>query len=92
MNLPRSDSGPLVVVGQPAGFSSNPLENVVHEPVHVRHGLGADACIRVHVLQNLVDVDPSLPLAAFGGLPRPLTDLPAGTGTEAAAFLGAMMN
>ena len=71
LNLPGSDGGPLVVVGQPAGFGSNPLENVVNERVHDRHGLRADASIRVHLLQNLVDVDSvrflsfSLPLASF---------------------------
>ena len=71
LNLPGCDGGPLIVVGQPAGFGSNPLKNVVHERVHDRHGLGADTCIRVHLLQNLVDVDSvrflsfSLPLASF---------------------------
>ena len=31
LDLPGGDGGPLVVVGQAAGFSSNPLEEIIHK-------------------------------------------------------------
>jgi hypothetical protein len=55
--LPGGDGEPLVVVGEPAGLGSNPLEQVVDERVHDAHGLGRHAGVRVHLLQHLVDVD-----------------------------------
>ena len=44
---------PLVVVGELAGLGGDPLEEVVHEGVHDRHGLGGDAGVGVHLLQHL---------------------------------------
>ena len=38
-------------------FSSHLLEDVVDERVEDRHGLGRDAGVGVHLLQDLVDVD-----------------------------------
>ena len=57
LDLPGGDGGPLVVVGKTAGLSSNPLEQVVDKRVHDAHGLGGDTSVRVHLLQDLVDVD-----------------------------------
>ena len=34
LNLARGDGGPLVVVGELAGLSGDPLEHVVDERVH----------------------------------------------------------
>ena len=48
---------PLVVVSELACLSSNTLEQVVDERVHDAHGLGGDTGVRVHLLENLVDVD-----------------------------------
>lgn len=42
---------------QTRGLGSDPLEDVVDETVHDRHGFAADAGIRVHLLQHLVDVN-----------------------------------
>ena len=57
LDLPGGDGGPLVVVGQTGGLGSDPLEDVVDEGVHDAHGLGGDAGVGVHLLQDLVDVD-----------------------------------
>ena len=57
LDLPRGDGGPLVVVGQTGGLGGNPLEDVVDKGVHDAHGLGGDTGVRVHLLQDLVDVD-----------------------------------
>ena len=57
LDLARGDGGPLVVVSQSAGLSSDPLEQIVDERVHDAHGLGGDASVRVDLLQHLVDVD-----------------------------------
>ena len=46
-----------VVVSQTRRLGSDSLEDVVHERVHDRHGLAADAGVRVNLLQHLVDVD-----------------------------------
>ena len=67
LDLPGGDGGPLVVVGQAAGFSSNPLKQVVDEGVHDAHGLGGDSSVRVDLLQHLVDVD-SVGLLPLGPL------------------------
>ena len=40
LDLPRSDGGPLVVVGQFGSLSSDTLEEIVDEGVHDAHGLG----------------------------------------------------
>ena len=57
LDLPGSDGGPLVVVGQFGSLSSDTLEEIVDEGVHDAHGLGGDTGIGVHLLQHLVDVD-----------------------------------
>ena len=57
LDLPGGDGGPLVVVGELAGLSGDPLEQVVDERVHDAHGLGRDSGVRVDLLQHLVDVD-----------------------------------
>lgn len=57
LNLPGCDGRALVVVRQAGSFSSNTLEDVVDEGVHDGHGLARDASVRMHLLQNLVDVD-----------------------------------
>jgi len=57
LDLPASDGGPLVVMGQTRGLSGNALEDVVHERVHDGHGLGGDTGVGVDLLQHLVDVD-----------------------------------
>ena len=57
LDLPRGDGGPLVVVSKTAGLGSNTLKQVVDKRVHDAHGLGGDTSVRVHLLQDLVDVD-----------------------------------
>ena len=57
LDLPGSDGGPLVVVGQFGSLGSDTLEEIVDERVHDAHGLGGDTGIGVHLLQHLVDVD-----------------------------------
>ena len=57
LDLAGGDGGPLVVVSQPAGLGSDPLEQVVDEGVHDGHGLGGHTGVGVDLLQHLVDVD-----------------------------------
>ena len=57
LDLAGGDGGPLVVVSQTAGLSSDSLEQIVDERVHDAHGLGGDASVGVDLLQHLVDVD-----------------------------------
>ena len=57
LDLPGGDGGPLVVVGKTAGLSSDTLKDIVDKGVHDAHGLGADTGVRVHLLEDLVDVD-----------------------------------
>ena len=66
LDLPGGDGGPLVVVGEPGGLGGDALEDVVDERVHDGHGLGGDAGVGVHLLEDLVDVD------GVGLLPPPL--------------------
>ena len=47
----------LIVSGQLGSFSRDLFEDVVDEGVHDAHRLGGDAGVRVHLLQDLVDVD-----------------------------------
>ena len=47
----------LVVSRELGGFSRDLLEDVVDERVHDGHSLGGDAGVRVHLLEDLVDVD-----------------------------------
>ena len=57
LDLAGRDGGPLVVVSQPGGFGGNPLEDVIDKRVHDRHGFGRDSSVRMHLFQDLVDVD-----------------------------------
>jgi len=74
LDLPGGDGGPLVVVGKAGGLSGDPLKDVIDKGVHDRHGLGADASVGVHLLEDLVDVDGvrllpllfALPLVSLG--------------------------
>ncbi len=56
-----------VVVSKTRRLGSNALKDVVDKAVHDRHGLAADARVRVDLLEHLVDVDgvalPSSPLS-----------------------------
>ena len=52
LDLPRGNGGPLVVVSQTAGLGGDALEDVVHERVHDRHGLGGDASVGVSGPKN----------------------------------------
>ena len=42
LDLPGGDGGPLVVVGETGSLGGDSLEDVIHERVHDRHGLGRD--------------------------------------------------
>ena len=57
LDLSGGDGAAPVVVGQTGGLCGDALKDVIHEGVHDRHGLGADASVRVDLLQHLVDVD-----------------------------------
>ena len=57
LDLAGGDGGPLVVVSQTAGLSSDSLKEIVDERVHDAHGLGGDTGVGVDLLQHLVDVD-----------------------------------
>ena len=64
LDLSGGDGGTLVVVGQTGGLGSDALEDVIHERVHDRHGLGGDTSVGVHLLQHFVYVD-RIALLAF---------------------------
>ena len=53
LDFPRSHCGLLVVAGQGGRLGGDLLEDVVDERVQDGHGLGADAGVRVHLLQHL---------------------------------------
>ena len=57
LDLPAGDGGATVVVGQAGSLGGDTLEDVIHERVHDRHGLGGDTGIGMHLLQHFVDVD-----------------------------------
>ena len=67
LNFPASDSGSFVVMRQPRSFGSNAFENVIDETVHDAHSFWTDACIRMDLLQNLINVNciALLPFAIF---------------------------
>ena len=102
LDLPGGDGGPLVVVGELAGLSGDPLEQVVDERVHDAHGLGGDTGVGVHLLQDLVDVDGVglLPLAlplllvalgdGLGGLARLGGSLSGGLGRHGDGLVGSV--
>ena len=47
LDLPGSDGGPLVVVGQFGSLGSDTLEEIVDEGVHDTHRLGGNTGIRM---------------------------------------------
>ena len=57
LDLARGDGRFLVVVSKAGRFTSDALEDVIHERVHDAHGLAGDAGVWMHLLHNLVDVD-----------------------------------
>ena len=57
LDLARGDGGFLVVVSKAGSFSSDALEDVIHERVHDAHGFAGDASVGVHLLHDFVDVD-----------------------------------
>jgi len=81
LDLPGGDGGPLVVVGKAGGLGSNPLEDVVDKGVHDAHGLGGDAGVGVHLLQDLVTLGDG-----FLGLARLLGGLSGGFGRHVDAW------
>ena len=44
------------VAGKTDGFGSNALKGVVDKRVHDGHGFSGDACVRVDLFEDLVDV------------------------------------
>lgn len=56
LNVTATQCGFLVVPGNVPGFHTYSLKDVVDEAVHHGHAFPADACVRVHLLQNLEDV------------------------------------
>ena len=57
LDFSARDRRTTVVVGKTRGFGSDALEDIVHEAVHDRHRLAADASVGMDLLQHLVDVD-----------------------------------
>ena len=57
LDFTGGDGRLLVVSRELGGLGRNLLEDVVDERVHDGHGLGGDAGVRVHLLEDLVDVD-----------------------------------
>ncbi|XP_049712878.1 uncharacterized protein LOC126060665 [Elephas maximus indicus] len=57
LDLPGCDGGALVVMRQARCLPRDTLEDVIDKGVHDAHGLGRNACVRVDLLQHLVDVD-----------------------------------
>ena len=57
LDLAARDRRPAVVVRQTRRLGGDALEDVVDERIHDAHRLAADARVRVHLLQHLVDVD-----------------------------------
>ena len=86
MNLATADGRLLVVLGETGGFAGNSLEDVVDEAVHDRHSPTGDAGVRVHLLEDLVDVD-SVALLPF---PVPLLASAGARGLD--RFLGALLS
>lgn len=57
LDLAAGDRRTTVVVSQTRSLGGDAFEDVVDEAVHDAHGLGADAGVWVHLLQDFVDVD-----------------------------------
>jgi hypothetical protein len=71
LDLAGGDGGLLVVPRELGGLAGELLEYVVDEGVHDGHGLGGDADVGVHLLQDLENVD-FVGLHALLGLLLPL--------------------
>jgi hypothetical protein len=71
LDLAGGDGRFLVVTGELGGLRGELLEDVVDEGVHDGHGLGGDADVGVHLLEDLEDVD-LVRLHALLGLLLPL--------------------
>ncbi|CAN8009184.1 unnamed protein product, partial [Ixodes pacificus] len=57
LDLPAGDGGTLVIVRQTRRLGCDPLEDVVDKAVHDGHGFAGDAGVRMHLLQDLIDVN-----------------------------------
>ena len=57
LDLAGRERALLVVADELAGLNGDALEGIVDEGVHDGHGLGGDAGVGVHLLEDLVDVD-----------------------------------
>ena len=57
LDLPAGNGRLLIITSQAGGLLSELFKDVVDEGIHDAHGLGGDACVRVHLLQHLEDVD-----------------------------------
>jgi hypothetical protein len=57
LDLARGECALLVVADELAGLVGDLVEDVRDERVHDGHALGRNACVGVHLLENLVDVD-----------------------------------
>ena len=57
LDFSARDGRAAIVVCQTRRLGCDALEDVVDERVHDRHGLAADAGVRVDLFQHLVDVD-----------------------------------
>ena len=53
LDLAGGDGGPLVVVSQTAGLSSDSLKQIVDKRIHDGHGLRRDSSVRVNLFQYL---------------------------------------
>lgn len=89
LNFPRCNSGSLIVMRQTGCFRGDSFKDVIDKAVHDGHCLAGDACVRVNLFEDLVNVDSIalLPLLAFLlvpfgyiflGLPRLLRCLASG--------------
>jgi len=66
LDLAAGHGGLLVVARQAGGLRTDLVKDVVHKGVEDGDGLGADAGVGVHLLEDLVDVQ--LVALHFGGL------------------------
>jgi hypothetical protein len=57
LDLARREGSSLVESDEFGSFSGNSVEGIVDEGVHDVHGLLGDTDVRVHLLEDLVDVD-----------------------------------
>ncbi len=57
LDFPRGESPSLVEPDKFGALSGDPIESIVNEGVHDVHGLLGDTDVRVHLLEDFVDVD-----------------------------------